>query len=69
MSMHTRGGQHSNLAFRKSSYSGSAGNCVEVADILGASALRDTQNRQAGHLLFPGAEWAALLTSARTDQA
>ncbi|GHC73473.1 hypothetical protein GCM10007079_07470 [Nocardiopsis terrae] len=56
------------LEFRKSSYSGTGNNCVEVADIPGASAVRDTQNRQAGHLLFPGAEWAALLSTARTDQ-
>ncbi|QRN81345.1 MAG: DUF397 domain-containing protein [Nocardiopsis sp. BM-2018] len=57
------------LHFRKSSYSGSGNNCVEVADIPGASAVRDTQNQQAGHLLFPGTEWTALLTAARTDQA
>lgn len=57
------------LKFRKSSYSGTGNNCVEVADLPGASAVRDTQNRQAGHLLFPGAEWTALLTAARNDQA
>lgn len=57
------------LKFRKSSYSGTGNNCVEVADLPGASAVRDTQNRQAGHLLFPGAEWTALLSSTRNDQA
>lgn len=58
------------LFFRKSSYSQpQGGNCVEVADLPGASAVRDTQNRQAGHLLFPGAEWTALLSSTRNDQA
>jgi len=57
------------LIFRKSSYSGTGNNCVEVADVPGASAVRDTQNRDAGHLLFPDAEWAALLSTTRTDQA
>lgn len=55
------------LNFRKSSYSGSGNNCVEIANVPGASAVRDTQNRQAGHLLFPGTEWTALLTTTRTD--
>ena len=57
------------LIFRKSSYSGTGNNCVEVADVPGASAVRDTQNRDAGHLLFPDAERAALLSTTRTDQA
>jgi hypothetical protein len=57
----------SHLHFRKSSYSSAKGqNCVEVADAPGASAIRDTQNRQAGHLLFPSTEWAALLRSVST---
>lgn len=52
----------SHLNFRKSSYSSARGqDCVEVADALGASAVRDTQNREAGHLAFPSSEWAALL--------
>ena len=49
--------------FRKSSYSQPQGqNCVEVADLPGASAIRDTQNRELGHLLFGAAEWHATLT-------
>lgn len=53
------------MHFRKSSYSGSGNNCVEVADLPGASAVRDTQNREQGHLLFPGTEWDAFLATAR----
>lgn len=49
------------LNFRKSSYSGRGDNCVEVADIPVGAAVRDTQNRAAGHLEFPMSEWAALL--------
>jgi hypothetical protein len=52
------------LNFRKSSYSGArTQDCVEVADTPGLSAVRDTQNREAGHLAFPSAEWAAALLS------
>ncbi|XKK41261.1 DUF397 domain-containing protein [Nocardiopsis sp. ARC36] len=57
------------VAFRKSSYSGARDqNCVEVADIPGASLIRDTQNRQLGHLAFPSAEWRALLGTTRREK-
>ncbi|MFE9246432.1 DUF397 domain-containing protein [Nocardiopsis sp. NPDC006938] len=49
------------LTFRKSSYSANASDCVEVADLPGEHLVRDTQNRDAGHLEFPTAEWTALL--------
>ncbi|WP_082206336.1 DUF397 domain-containing protein [Nocardiopsis sp. SBT366] len=52
------------LGFRTSSYSDRS-NCVEVADLPHGTAVRDTQNREAGHLLFPGQEWPALLTGVR----
>lgn len=51
------------LSFRKSSYS-TPQNCVEVADLPDGAAVRDTQNRAAGHLVFPVKEWSALLRSA-----
>ncbi|MEU3015874.1 DUF397 domain-containing protein [Nocardiopsis sp. NPDC007018] len=54
--------QPTELLFRKSSYSQiQSQNCVEVADLPGVSAVRDTQNREAGHLEFPTGEWTALL--------
>ena len=52
------------LLFRKSTYSGRGDNCVEVADAPGFSAVRDTQHREHGHLVFPAAEWKALLGAA-----
>ncbi|MET9712637.1 DUF397 domain-containing protein [Nocardiopsis alba] len=55
------------LIFRKSSYSGGGNNCVEVADTPGASAVRDSQNPDYGHIMFPGGEWSALLAVARTE--
>ncbi|GHC78604.1 hypothetical protein GCM10007079_16040 [Nocardiopsis terrae] len=55
----------SHLRFRKSSYSSAKGqDCVEVADLPSGAAVRDTQNRGLGHLMFPGTEWTALLRTA-----
>ncbi|GLU48380.1 DUF397 domain-containing protein [Nocardiopsis ansamitocini] len=51
--------------FRKSSYSAQDQDCVEVADLDRAAALRDSQHPGHGHLAFPVAEWSAFLTTAR----
>ncbi|MFC4561958.1 DUF397 domain-containing protein [Nocardiopsis mangrovi] len=60
---------HESLQFRKSSYSTAKGeNCVEVADVLGVSAMRDTQNRHLGHLEFPGAEWVAFVDGVKAGE-
>lgn len=56
----------STLSFRKSSYSGSGDNCVEVADLPAGAAVRDTQHRELGHIEVPvAAEWSAFLAAAR----
>ncbi|MET9794561.1 DUF397 domain-containing protein [Nocardiopsis alba] len=57
------------LIFRKSSYSANESACVEVADIPGASAVRDSQNPDSGHLTFSSSEWTALLTTTRRTEA
>lgn len=52
--------------FRKSSYSQNTNHCVEVADLpTGDHLVRDTQNREAGHLGFTGTEWGAALSALR----
>jgi hypothetical protein len=52
--------------FRKSSHSQpNQGECLEVADLPGVHAVRDTRNRRAGALLFVSAEWHALLAALR----
>lgn len=57
---------HTDMIFRKSSYSqGRTENCVEVADLPTGAAVRDTQNRELGHLVFPSSEWAALLRTSK----
>ncbi|MDT0328030.1 DUF397 domain-containing protein [Nocardiopsis lambiniae] len=59
--------QSHDLIFRKSSYSGArTENCVEVADLPGGAAVRDTQNREAGHLAFCLREWTALIDTLRS---
>lgn len=47
--------------WRKSSRSGSAGECVEVAFVPGTAAVRDTKNRTAGTLTFPELAWRELV--------
>ncbi|MEV2277898.1 DUF397 domain-containing protein [Nocardiopsis sp. NPDC049922] len=53
------------LTFRKSSYSTTAQECVEVADVPGASAVRDSTQPELGHLAFPSTEWTAFLETAQ----
>lgn len=48
------------MKWHKSSYSTNGGDCVEVAE--GQSVLvRDTKNREQGHLTFDRHEWSRLL--------
>lgn len=51
--------------WHKSSYSGGNNNCVEARETLAAVDVRDTQNRDQGHLTFPTNEWATLLGDLR----
>lgn len=51
------------LTFHKSSFSTTAQECVEVAEFPSGAAVRDTQNREIGHLAFSSSEWAALLSA------
>ena len=48
--------------WRKSTRSGSSGNCVEVADnVPGVVAVRDSKNPAGPALTFTPAEWAAFV--------
>jgi hypothetical protein len=53
--------------WRKSSYSDTAQQCVEVARAGTACLVRDTTNRAAGHLAFSPNAWAAFTRGIRND--
>lgn len=50
--------------WHKSSYSGGNNECVEVREHPSGADIRDTQNRDSGHLPFPASEWATFLSTA-----
>jgi hypothetical protein len=52
------------LLWRKSSFSGSQANCVEVADA-GHVLIRDTKDRDGGTLAFTADAWRAFTGSLR----
>jgi hypothetical protein len=51
----------SNASWKTSSRSGAAGHCVEVAQVDGMTAVRDSKNRDKGALVFTAAEWSAFV--------
>jgi hypothetical protein len=51
--------------WRKSSYSGGGNQCVEVATLDGAYAVRDSKNPAAGHLAFSAPDWMAFLAAVK----
>ncbi|KPI09454.1 protein of unknown function DUF397 [Actinobacteria bacterium OK074] len=54
------------LEWRKSSYSGNNGDCVEVAVLPGGGrGLRDSKNPSGPILTFPAPEFTAFLAAAR----
>jgi len=52
-------GDLTRVQWRKSSYSGNSGNCVEVAMLDNGVAVRDSKNAHGPVLLFPGQAWRA----------
>jgi hypothetical protein len=56
------------VAWFKSSYSAAHGECVEVAELGGSFAVRDTSHRELGVLAFPDPEWRAFLKSSQASK-
>ncbi|WP_306369398.1 DUF397 domain-containing protein [Nocardiopsis sp. CC223A] len=51
--------------WHKSSYSGGTNECVEVREHSTGADVRDTRNRESGHLSFVSKDWIALLKTLR----
>ncbi|GHC73880.1 hypothetical protein GCM10007079_08270 [Nocardiopsis terrae] len=47
--------------WHKSTYSDGGSNCVEVRESASSADVRDTQNRELGHLRVPVSDWVAFL--------
>ena len=57
-----------NFNWRKSSFSGGEGNCVEAASAAGAVAVRDTKQNGVGDVLaFTPAAWQACMRKLKTS--
>jgi hypothetical protein len=56
------------LAWRKSSYSADATNCVELADAGDTCLMRDSKHPDQGHLTFTSAELGALVAAAKAGE-
>jgi hypothetical protein len=55
--------------WRKASYSGNAGNCVEVArNLPGLVAVRDSKDPAGSALIFTLAEWQAFTANVQTGR-
>ncbi|MCX5205009.1 DUF397 domain-containing protein [Streptomyces sp. NBC_00237] len=52
-------------AWRKSSYSGSGGDCVEVADLVNSTAVRDSKAAHGPALIFPDQAWNAFVADVK----
>jgi hypothetical protein len=60
--------QHQHAAWRKSSYSNGATQCVEAASLGGLTAIRDSRDPEGPVLLLAGTQMRALVHRIRTGQ-
>lgn len=55
--------------WRKSSYSGSTNDCVEIADLAdGGRAVRDSKNPDDGFFRFTAEEWSAFVQGVKAGE-
>ncbi len=56
------------MRWQKSTYSGGQGNCVEVATLPDATAIRDSKDPRGPVLRFTSAEWRAFLHGVKAGE-
>jgi hypothetical protein len=57
----------SRALWRKSTYSGGNGSCVEVADLGTVAGVRDSKNPDGPKLVFAAEEWRSFIDSIKAD--
>lgn len=55
------------MQWRKSNFSGSEVNCVEVGVLIPGAAVRDSKDRSGPVLAFPTESWTSFVAAVRTD--
>ena len=58
----------SRALWRKSTYSGGNGSCVEIADLGTAAAVRDSKDRNGPKLVFAADEWRSFVDTIKADK-
>ena len=54
--------------WRKSTYSGGNGSCVEIADLGTATAVRDSKDQNGSKLVFAADEWRGFIASIKAGK-
>ena len=58
----------SRALWRKSTYSGGNGSCVEIADLGAAAAVRDSKDQNGPKLIFTADEWRSFVESIKAGK-
>ena len=60
--------QHADLNWRKSTRSGAAGHCVEVANVPATVLVRDSKNADGPVLQFGETDWSGFIAGVRAGE-
>jgi Domain of unknown function (DUF397) len=58
----------SHALWRKSTYSGGNGSCVEIADLGTAAAVRDSKDQNGPRLVFVAGDWRSFIDSIKAGE-